>query len=193
MSESTPPQTSRVTGRVVIGAVGVALGLAAARLFLSSAFRSVTGFVPFDLQFPLGRQAIAIQLGALGKGVAAQAYVPFAIADALLALAAAWAIALLWLWIFHKAPNRLFVFLSRGGIFLVPVTAGVLDIAENVEFYRLIHGLSGPAYADTIEMTTSVHALKSAFVYVRDYLTAAVVLVGLLTLWLQRRQRKTVV
>src|SRR4051812_9773601 len=100
MSESKPSQTSRVTGRLVIGAIGVALGLTVVRFFLSDAFRSVTGFVPFDLQFPLGRQAIAIQLGALGKGVAAQAYVPFAVADALLAAAAAWAIALLWMWIF---------------------------------------------------------------------------------------------
>ncbi len=170
-------------------AIVAALTLYFARAYVVRVFLASTGFVPFDLQFPLRAPTIAIQLGAYASPSIEKLYSAFALVDAMFAVAAAAAVALSWLWLSARAPNPLFSFLSRGGIFFIPLVAGILDVVENAGFYRLIHGLKGEAYAQTIEITATVHQVKAALMYVRDYLTVLFAAVALIVLWLRRRTR----
>ena len=183
---------SRANNRNLIAALVVAGLLALVSKFvLVPSFYAATGFIPFDHQFPLAREAIAIQLGAYDQRAAQAAYVPFAISDLFVAGTAAWAFTLGWAWLFVKVPNRLFSLLARGGILVLPAAVCALDIAENVGFFRLIRGLSGDSYMSTIELTANIHALRSASASLRDYLTVVMLAIAGLVFWLQRRQRKT--
>ncbi len=191
-SDSVVLLAARVSNRNLIAALVVAGALAlSSELVLGPAFQAATGFIPLDQQFPLTREAIAIQLGAYDKRAAQAAYIPFVISDLLAAVAAAWAFILGWAWLFARIPNPLFAFLMRGAIFVLPAAVCALDIAENVGFFRLIRGLSGDSYMSTIELTANIHAVRSAAATLRDYLTAAFVLVAGLVHWLRRRPRKT--
>lgn len=170
---------SRASGRAVAGAVIFALLVVIVQQWiLVPHFQAVTTFKPFDVQFPLTRYMIAIQLGAYGP-TAGAAYLPFFIVDLLLAFVSAGALMLLWSWLFRK-PNRVMAFLERGGIILVPLYTLSCDIAENVAFARLIGGLSGESYANTIQFAVTVHGIRGALLDLQMILTVLfVILFGL--------------
>ena len=190
MAEITPTaRPSRILTFYTRIALVAALTLYFARAYVVRVFLAATGFVPFDLQYPLRPPTIAIQLGAYASPGVERLYSAFALVDALFAVAAAAAVALSWLWLSARAPNGLFDFLRRGGILLLPMVAGVLDIIENVGFHRLIEGLKGQSYADTIQWTATLHQVRAALIYIRDYLTLIFVGVTLILLWLRRDAR----
>jgi hypothetical protein len=190
MAELKTAFAPRALGRFTLTAIMAALVLYLARLFAERVFLAATGFLPFDLQFPLRAQTIAIQLGAYANSSTAKFYSAFALIDGMFAVATAGALTLSWLWIATRQPNPFFAFLNRAGIVLVPLVAGVLDVAENFGFDRLMHGLKGISYSNTIEITATVHQVKAALIYVRDFLTLLVVTIALILLWLRRWQRK---
>ncbi len=173
---------------MVVMAVAVALTLAS-QYIAGPIYRGIAGFMPFDAQPSLSRFMIAVELGASVNDGASSAYILFALVDAAAVIAAAWTFALLWLWLFITVPTRLFAFLMRGGIVLLPFYVVVLDIVAKVAFFRLIGGLSGASYATTIECVAFVHRLKFALVDLRNYLTAALLLAGVLAVFLKHRRR----
>lgn len=153
-------------------AVGVISGLLQIlqRLVTAPYFEKIAGFMPFDIQFPLGSVAVAIQLGAYGEG-ATNAYIVFAACEILAALTVAAFFMLLWRWIFSVLPIGAFIFLQRGGILLAPFAALICDIAETAGFVRLISGVSEPLYESTLEFSIFMHRLKFAFQDIRIYFT----------------------
>ena len=156
-------------------AIAVALVAAGKLLFVHKLvavpyFERVAGFRPFDIQFPLGSVAVAIQLGAYSDS-AARAYAIFAGCEILLALAAAVFFMLLWCWMFSASSNSVFIFLESGGILLAPFAALLCDITESLGFAGLIIGLSGPFYEFAMEFSVFMHKLKFAFEDIRVYFT----------------------
>ena len=189
ITAGAPPRLLTVYTRIALIA---ALTLYFARAYVVRVFFGATGFIPFDFQFPLTPPTIAIQLGAYASPGIERLYSAFALVDAMFAVAAAAAVALSWLWLAARAPNPLFDFLKRSGILVLPVVAGVLDVVENVGFHRLIEGLRGQSYADTIQWTATLHQVKASLLYVRDGLTVVFVGVTLILLWWRRAARSSV-
>jgi hypothetical protein len=182
---------SHATGRGVVIALTVAVVLALlSRFVMAAVFTSAAGFVPFDLQSPLNRYAIAIQLGTIEKGSAVMFYAPFAVVDVLSAFTAAWFYAVFWAWLFAKVPNRVFAFFASGGILLTPFVAVGFDLAAKAGFARLIAGLTGPSYAAAIAFSADANRLKFAFIDLRNYLTLAFLLIALTALIWTRVSRK---
>ncbi|MGE4062439.1 MAG: hypothetical protein AB7E79_03635 [Rhodospirillaceae bacterium] len=167
---------SRASGRAVTGAMIFAfLVVLVQHAVLIPHFQAATTFKPFDVQFPLTKYMIAIQLGAYEE-TAAAAYLPFVVVDLLLALVSTAALMLLWAWLFRAQPNRLFAFLERGAIFLLPVYTLACDIAENVAFARLIGGLAGANYAGTIDFAVMIHGVRGALLDLQVILTVVFVI-----------------
>lgn len=150
----------------------VAVLLLVERTTLIPAYREITGFTPFDLQAPLSHVMIGVELGAFEERAARGAYSAFAAVDFALGVATAAMFTFLWMWLFEKAPSRIFAFLKRGGTLMVPTYAVVLDMAAKLGFYRLLQGLSGEALADTIEFCATIHRLHIALADIRNILTA---------------------
>jgi len=184
---STAP--SRVLTFYTRIAIVSALTLYFGRAYVVRVFLASTGFVPLDLQFPLKPQTVAIQLGAYTGSDVERLYSAFALVDAMFAVAMAAAVTLSWLWLSVRTPNPLFASMKRGGLFLVPLVAGLLDVAENVGFHRLIAGVHGEAYANTIQFTTTLHDVKASLIYIRDVVTIGFVGLTLLLLWRRRGVR----
>lgn len=181
MTSLTEYLKSRATGRTVAGTVVFALLVVLVQYtVLIPHFQAATTFRPFDVQFPLTRYMIAIQLGAYGE-TAGPAYLPFLLVDTLLAFVSAGALMFLWAWLFGRQPTRIFSFLERGAVILVPAYTLACDIAENIAFARLIGGrLSGEAYANTIQFAVTVHSVRGAFLDLQVILTVIfVILFGL--------------
>lgn len=180
---------SGVTLRALIIAAATAgsLGLLA-RFVFSPLYHGVTGFLPFDVQSPLSKIMIAVELGAFDKDAALTPYMLFAGIDLAYGLATAALFTLAWMWLFAKYPRGsgasvLFDFLRRGGIAMLPSYVVVLDIVSKIGFFRLIGGLSGEDYAGAVEFCATVHRLKFALADIRNYLTVSfliAVAVGLL-------------
>ncbi len=170
---------SRASGRAVAAAVIFALLVVVVRDgMLVPHFQAVTTFKPFDVQFPLTRYMIAIQLGAYER-TAGPAYLPFFVVDLLLSFVSAGALMLLWAWLFRR-PNRISAFLERGGIIFVPLYTLGCDIAENIAFARLIGGLTGESFAGTVEFAVTVHGVRGALLDLQVILTLLfVILFGL--------------
>lgn len=179
---------ARATGRGLAVAAGAAVvfGLIS-RLFLVPAYHGISGFTPFDVQFPLSPFMIAVERGGYAEGSAVAAYVLFAAVDLLYMVATAWLFILGWVWLFSKVPTRLFAFLTRGGILMLPTYIVFLDIATKVGFFRLVCGLTGPSFAATVEFCATIHRLKFALIDIRLYLTAAFLLVVVLGLVIRQR------
>ncbi len=177
-------------GIVVAVAAAIALGVIS-HFVMAPNYRDVSGFAPFDVQFPLSPFVIAVELGGHAPDSATTAYLLFAVADFAYALATAGVFTLLWAWLFFKAPTRLFAFLARGGILMVPFYAAILDLAAKVGFFRLVRGLGGSAYAGTVEFCATIHRLESALLDIRYYLTAAFLLIIAVGFLLRQSARRS--
>ena len=167
---------SRATGRAVAGLVIFALlAVLVQYAVLIPNFQAATTFKPFDVQVPLTRYMIAIQLGAYHP-TAAPAYLPFVLVDTLLSFVSAAALMLLWSWLFRTQPTRVFAFLERGFVVLVPVYTLICNVIENIAFARLIGGVSGEAYARTVEFAVTIHSVHNAFLDLQMILTIVFVI-----------------
>lgn len=162
---------SKGRGIMAAGAAAAVLWLVA-RTVLVPAYRDITGFVPFDLQSPLSHVMIGVELGAFEERAALGAYAAFAAVDFALGIAKAALFIFVWMWLFDSAPTRIFSFLRRGGILLLPLYVVILDGAAKVGFHRLLQGLSGEALSATIEYCATVHRLHMAVADIRNLLTA---------------------
>ncbi|MCC6912111.1 MAG: hypothetical protein IT566_00300 [Rhodospirillaceae bacterium] len=170
---------SRANGRAVAAAaIFAVLVFVVQDRVLIPHFQAVTGFKPFDVQFPLTRYMVAIQLGAYER-TAGPAYLPFFMVDMLLSFVSAGTLMLLWSWLFRR-PNRISGFLERGGIIFVPLYTLGCDVAENIAFARLIGGLTGESFARTVEFAVTVHGMRGALLDLQVILTLLfVILFGL--------------
>ncbi len=133
-------------------------------------FESVTGFRPFDTQFPLSQVGIVIQLGAYNED-AFGAYIAFSVSEFISAVSAGVFFLFLWRWIFLIYPNQIFAVLKAGGILITPFLAPACDIVENAGFIRLIVGVPQAAYDSTLDFCIFIHRLKFTFQDFRLYLT----------------------
>jgi hypothetical protein len=171
---------SCATLRGLGAAIGLAVVLALVVQFVViPPYREITGFIPFDAQPRLSHVMVGIELGAVAKGTAAGAYVVFALVDALSAAATAWAFTLGWVLLFALAPNRIFAFLTRGGIMMIPLYVLALDLVAKVGFFRLVSGLDGPDYSAAIDFSVLTHRLELAMTDLRNYLTAGFLLMAM--------------
>ncbi|MGE3332114.1 MAG: hypothetical protein AB7I36_00605 [Rhodospirillaceae bacterium] len=170
---------SRASGRAVAAAVIFALLVVVVQQWvLVPHFQAVTTFKPFDVQFPLTRYMIAIQVGAYER-TAGPAYLPFFVVDLLLSFVSAGTLMLLWAWLFRQ-PNRISAFLERGGIIFVPLYTLACDIAENIAFARLIRGPTGESFGATVEFAVTAHSMRGALLDLQVILTLLfVILFGL--------------
>ena len=160
-------------GRGFIAAVVIAGILALVERFsLIPAYRAVTGFTPFDVQFPLSHFMVGVELGAFDKAAARGVYIAFAAVDAVYQLAVAGVFTLLWMWLFARAPMALVAFLRRGGILMVPTYAVLLDLVTKAGFVRLLQGPGGADAGGIIEFSVTVHRLAFAVADIRNILTA---------------------
>jgi len=118
-----------------------------------------SGFAPFDVQFPLTREMVAIQRGAMGAGVET-VYLAFALLD----VATQWMIAvffaLFWSWITLKVPHPSFDRLLARGILLLPFLAAICDIGENTGFAILVIADPHDPLHDVTDFTLSLHRVR---------------------------------
>lgn len=170
---------SRANGRAVAAAaIFAVLVFVVQDRVLIPHFQAVTTFKPFDVQFPLTRYMVAIQLGAYER-TAGPAYLAFFTVDLLLSFVSAGTLMLLWSWLLRR-PNRISGFLESGGIIFVPLYTLGCDIAENIAFARLIGGLTGESFARTVEFAVTVHSMRGALLDLQVILTLLfVILFGL--------------
>jgi len=178
----------RATPRGIALAALIVVGLTLiVRFALIPAYRDITGFVPFDAHARLSRVMIGIELGAFPQGAATGAYAVFALVDAARAVAVAWLFVLAWRWLFDYFPARLFGFLARGGILLVPVYVVALDVAAKVGFYRVLESGSVSAQIALVDFCVMAHRMGLALADARNYLTAGFMLIAAIGFW--RRYR----
>lgn len=152
-------------------------------------FEGVTGFRPFDTQFPLSPVAVTIQLGAYGEG-AAEAYLVFAVCEILTALSVATLFIVLWRWVFSTFPNKTFDLLRGGGILIAPFAAPICDVVETMGFARLISGVPTSSYESTMELCILMHKLKFIFQDIRLYFTLFFVGVPIVN-WLRQTDARS--
>lgn len=148
------------------------LCILAFNLVLTPLYQDVTaGLVPFDLQVPLSREMIVIQLGAM-SALTPRAYVYFSALDFVFPLISAAFLLLLWAWLVQKSGS---VWLRRAfesGWWVWVLFPAAWDLAENVAFLRilLLHPTIEP---DVIEAAVIAHRAKTTFFTIAQFMTAA--------------------
>lgn len=168
-------------------AVGVALLVRWA--VLAPMFSQEMGFVPFDLQPRLNRGMLVIQVGAARGHPLGALYGAFVMADIPISLVVAFVTVAFWRWLHVRTPNRVYAFLTAGGIMLLPLAAAALEMSEHRAVFSLLHQRGSGAYADALAFTVSVHNIKVAMADLRDAVTLMFV-VSTAVLQLLRRKPK---
>lgn len=156
---------------------------------LAPMFSEVLGFVPFDLQPRLNRGMLVIQVGAARGYPLGRLYGAFVMTDIPISLVVAFVTVAFWRWLHVRAPNRVYAFLTAGGVMLLPVAAAMLEMSEHRAVFRLLQQRGRDAYADAIAFTVAVHNTKVAVADLRDAVTLSFV-AATATLWLLRRKPK---
>jgi hypothetical protein len=177
----------KASGRNVLIALALlALCIAAFNLILTPMYQAVSSdFVPFDLQYPLTREMIIIQLGAMSER-SAGAYVNFAALDILFPPVAAWVTVLLWAWLVNKSGStRLREAFGRGW-WIWALFPCLCDWGENAAFLSIILGHPEPM-PRSIEAAVDLHRGKMVFLTINQALTAGLAI----TVAVMRLRRKT--
>jgi len=142
---------------------------------------AASGFVPFDLQFPLTREMIVIQLGAMSDA-APQAYVNFAILDFIFPPLGAAFFVLFWAWLVNKSGSAVLSGIYQRGWWIWALFPCFCDLAENVAFLNIIFTPPG-VRPDMLEFVVDVHRGKMVFLTIAQAMTLALLLTsGLLRL-----------
>jgi hypothetical protein len=174
---------AKATGRNVLIALALlAVCIAVFNVWLTPQYqRYAAGFVPFDLQFPLTREMIVIQLGAMSAG-APGAYVMFAALDMAFPLVAAGFTALLWGWLALKSGAVALVEGFRRGWWIWALFPAVFDIAENVYFLTILLAYPEPRL-EAIEAAILAHRGKQVFLGINQAATAALAVAAAVSRW----------
>ncbi len=167
---------SKASGRnVLVCLVLVVLSILIFNLILTPVYQSVSaGFVPFDLQFPLSREMIVIQLGAM-TAATPKAYLNFAILDFVFPIFGAAFLILYWAWLAQKSLSPALKGIYRRGWWIWALFPCVCDLGENVAFLSILfsHPLIQP---DTIEFAIIVHRAKNVFLAIAQFITLCAML-----------------
>jgi hypothetical protein len=118
-------------------AVAVVSFISMAAVFAPAFQDATAGLRPFDLNFGVSAEVVYSELPAYTDR-SRMIYIGFAVADYIYPAAAAAFFALLWAWMFVKAPNRFFESLTRRGILLFPFLFALVDWLENAGFLFVI-------------------------------------------------------
>jgi hypothetical protein len=178
---------SKSTGRNVL--IALALLVFCIGLFnvvLTPMYQNVSaGFVPFDLQFPLTREMIIIQLGAM-SGASPSAYMRFAAVDMAFPVIGAALTVLFWGWLVVKSGSATLTAAFQRGWWIWAVFPAVCDLSENVLFLRIIAAHPEPAL-EAIELAIPVHRGKLVFLSINQIITGGLIVVTLV-MRLRRKQ-----
>ncbi len=151
--------------------IGAAAALLARWAVAAPMFSQEMGFVPFDLQPRLNQGMLVIQLGAARGHPLGALYGAFVMADIPVSLVLAFVTVAFWRWLHVRTPNRVYAFLTAGGVMLLPIVAAMLEMTEHRAVFSLLYQRVGEAYADAIAFTVSVHNVKVAMADLRDAVT----------------------
>ena len=133
-------------------------------------FQEATGGLrPFDLNTDINAAQMYQELPSY-TDESRRLYVWFAIADYVYPITTGGFFALLWAWMFSKAPNRFFDKLQSCGIFLFPFLFTLIDWSENLGFLFVI--FSYPEEYPVIgDLAGVLKGSKSKFLYSTMLLT----------------------
>ncbi len=167
---------AKATGRNVLMALGlVALVVAAFNFFFTPHYQAASsGFVPFDMQFPLTREMIIIQLGAMTDAGPA-AYVLFAAADMAFPLIAAAFTILFWAWLVTKSGSAALLAAFGRGWWIWALFPALCDLGENVAFLKIILSHPEPMLRE-IDVAVLLHRGKAVFLALSQMLTVILIL-----------------
>ncbi len=130
---------AHATGRNILLLLAIAVvsfGFMAA--VIAPAFQEATnGLRPFDLNFGISSEVMYRDLPAYTDR-SRTLYLWFALADFIYPAAAAAFFAMLWAWLFNKAPNRGYDKLTHAGVLCVPFGFALVDWLENFGFLFVI-------------------------------------------------------
>lgn len=130
---------AHASGRTVLLLLAVSVAsFAVMAAVIAPAFQEATGGLrPFDLNFGVSAEVVYRDLP-LYTDRSRNIYLAFAVADYIYPAAAATFFALLWAWMFKKAPNPFFERLIRAGILGFPFLFAIADWLENAGFLFVI-------------------------------------------------------
>jgi hypothetical protein len=171
----------RATNRNVIA---VFLALSAITLvshvLAVQAYRAfASGLDPFNLQYRLTREMVAIQRGAFGPGIG-PAYLTFAALDVVWQGLLMTFLALLWAWIMNHSPRPL----AGDAWLLFPLLPALLGVAESAGFLVVVFTDSHEPLHDLTGRILTIHRLKF---FLRDANVAITLTLGLFALYFRWR------
>lgn len=152
---------------------------------IAPAFQGATdGLRPFDLNFGISSEVIYRDLPTYTDR-SRTLYLWFALVDYIYPAAAAAFFAMLWAWLFNKAPNRGYEKLVRGGVLCIPFLFALVDWLENAGFLFVI--FSYPAEHTTIaSLAGKLKGVKPLIELVTALLTLVFVIVTIRLVRLRR-------
>jgi hypothetical protein len=177
---------NHATGRrVIVLLLLVVAMIVALNLYFTPAYQAVSGgTVPFDMQFPLGAEAIGIQLALLTPESLA-VYKQYLAIDFMFPIVGALFTTLLWSWVLNRIQMHSLNRFYAHGLWLLPFVPAGFDLAENVLFLRIVAN-APDALPETIDAAVAVHRYKMSFLSTTMLITAVLVGTAALT-WLLRR------
>jgi hypothetical protein len=176
---------ARAKGHNVIGAAVMVLLLALVlQLVLAPGYRAVSaGFDPFDDQYPLTREMVAIQRGAFLPGVE-MAYGRYAVVAAVFAMAKAVAFALLWAWLIARMPSRWLARLDHYGLLLLPYLAALSSMIASVVFSLLVVSDPIDPQFELTAVALDLHRLAIVMARIVLGVTAALIVIAVMAIGL---------
>ncbi len=152
---------------------------------ITPAFQEATdGLRPFDLNRGINAEVMYEELPrytARSKTI----YLWFALVDYLYPAAAAAFVALLWAWMFNRAPNRGYERLTKVGILGVPFMYALIDWLENAGFVFIIFSYPSQ-YPGIAAITGTLKRFKPFTALIVISLTLVIAVITLWLVWLRR-------
>ena len=150
---------------------------------ITPAFQDATaGLRPFDLNFGIAAEKMYADLPAYTER-SRQLYLWFALADFVYPAAASAFFALLWAWLFGKAPAASYARLTAAGILMFPFLFALVDWLENLGFLWVVF-----RYPAEYPM---VGNLAGTLKKIKPFVELVIVVLTLVfvarTIWLRRR------
>ncbi len=146
---------------------------------VTPAFQEATGGLrPFDLNFGISAETMYRDLPAYTDR-SRSLYLWFALADYIYPAAGAAFFALLWAWLFNKAPGPFYARLTAAGILVFPFLFALVDWLENVGFLFVV--FSYPEEHRTIGNLAGT--LKTIKPFVEAVILILTIVFAAVTLW----------
>ena len=150
---------------------------------ITPAFQDATaGLRPFDLNFGIAAEKMYADLPAYTDR-SRELYLWFALADFVYPAAASTFFALLWAWLFNKAPGTFYARLTAAGILVFPFLFALVDWLENLGFLWVV--FSYPAEYPTIGNLAGT--LKKIKPFVELVIVVLTLVFVVTTIWRRRR------